>query len=176
MSSYEQQAPKPETQELPSETKAKFQVSCLARIDELVAQGIFPQKYADERKAAAKKIEDGLTDPEAQGVAFAEVGMDAIQQFRETVDDAEAEVGTKVEAAVGQLDKLQATLLARKIVPIDIKVRLAAIDVAREEIISYLDDFRLQLRSVRDLQTKISVATADDTLQSIMDRVSEEEK
>ncbi len=174
MSSFETGEPIQEVPKSIEGPQAQFQATCFARIDELVAQGIYPLQYAEERKEAARLIEDGLTDPEAQGKAFAEIGMDAIKKFQEIVDETEVEVTTKVEEAIGRLDEIQILLLERKVVPIDMKERLEHVRTTRKLIASLLFEFRERFDSVRSLQAKLSVLTSDEDFRSLLDRMKEE--
>lgn len=73
-----------------------FMDSFTSRIDELVEEGRMPSAFAESRKKAAFLIEDGLTDPESQGVEFAEIGLEAVEQFQEGVREVEELTGEHI--------------------------------------------------------------------------------
>ena len=71
-----------EQEKTPQQT---FRDACHARLDGLVEDGTFSIDFADERRKSADFVEDGISDPEEQGIAFAEIGMESVLEFKSKV-------------------------------------------------------------------------------------------
>jgi len=66
------------------------------RINELVQEGRMPKAYAESRSRYAEGLETGFRDPERQGIEFAEIGIEAIEEFQNKVREIEEHTGKSI--------------------------------------------------------------------------------
>jgi len=186
MGTFEQQWSAPQPQEpvrvfkermvADSETVRQFQEACFSRLDELVADGVCPKSEADERKRLAALIDTSIGDPVKDGRAYAEVGMESIRQFREKIDGAIQQVTAQVQEVQDRLEAVKKTLLARKVVPIDIREKLQIVDQEKTKIETALQAFLEQATRVKEFQIAVGSTLEGPNIREVMAWLEEKEQ
>jgi hypothetical protein len=150
-----------------------FRRAGLARVDELVRDGTYPQQYADERREAIMRIETGFTNPEQDGRALAEVGAEAIKAFRDKVASAETQVVQMVGDALLQVDDMWQQFQQRKIVPINLKELTTAVESTKLRLQDDLAAFQAKVQEVKDLQVGLSALARFDDFEGPLHELKE---
>lgn len=163
MSSFDS-APKFESRE---ETSVEtYRRVAIARINELIEDGTYPEHYANELITSVNLIEEGIVDPERDGRKFAEVGMVQIRAFREGVKAAEMQTVEMCHEAMLKLDELWQKVKDRKVVPINILELAQAVEDANKKIEDLLTEFQTKVEEVRNLQAGLTSLTNFNGLES----------
>ncbi len=156
-------APKIESRE---ETPVEiYRRVAIARINELIEDGTYPEHYAEELIASVNLIEEGIVDPEQDGRKFAEVGMVQIRAFREGVKAAEMKTVEMCNATLLQIDELWHKVKDKKVVPINILELSQAVENAKKKIEDSLVEFQTKVEEVRNLQAGLTSLTNFDGLE-----------
>jgi hypothetical protein len=155
--------PKSESRE--ETTLEIYRRTAISRITELVEDGTYPQQYADELIASVHLIEEGIVDPERDGLNFAEVGMLQIRAFREVVNVAEMQTVEMCNAALQQIDETWEKVKGRKVVPINILELTQAVESVKQHIEDSLKVFQTKVEEVRNLQAGLTSLTNFDGLE-----------
>lgn len=148
-----------------------FREAAIARVDELVKDGNFPQQYADERIAAILRIEEGVKNPEHDGIKFAEIGMEQIKAFREAVDAAEIQTIEACGAAVSKIDEMLKQVKESKIVSINVSRLTQAVETTKQNIENSLVEFQTKIEEVRNLQAGLSSLINFDNFESSIEQL-----
>jgi len=84
-----------------------FLDSCARRLQELEEEGVFPNHYVESRFAAAKFLKGNFMDPEADGEAFANVGVEERKRFLSAVDAIAEDARSVVMPILERFDDLE---------------------------------------------------------------------
>jgi len=148
-----------------------YRQTAITRINELVADGTYPQHYADDLIQSVLLIEEGITDPERDGIKFAELGVVQIRAFREGINAAEIQTVQMCNDVLEQIDDLWQQVKSRKVVPINILELTQAVEATKQNIEYSLAEFQAKLEEVRNLQAGLAsladMGNLEDTLEEL---------
>jgi uncharacterized protein YukE len=161
-----------EVREADEDSRVKFQEACFTRLEELVADGTFPLQYAKNRQESAKLISQNLDNPEKQGVEFAEIGLEAILEFRERVDSAAQQVEDMIDDLRSRIEMIRQEIVMKGLDGYDGK-KVAAIESFQKALDDEMAAFHVTVENIKNLQTGMAMMSPEALQSNIQASIEE---